>query len=416
MAEKKSILQEALLDIKKIQEALNSNTKEILRTVGKEEIDRVVKESIEGDYEEEDMSGEDDEAFGGETDVVATAGAEDAGDELGLGGEDQLGGEEALSGDEEIDMTAASDEDIISVYKKMSGNDEIEIVGDEIRLTVSEPGEYVIKTSELMGGANSEEDLDAEFGGEEMDSEFGDEEMDSEEGSDDETEYEIEMGDEESEDEMSDDEESDIDMGGDEEEESEESEEETEEDETLDEVIQKGTNMSVGSHANKTATGSIAKDIKGPGAKNESIAKAKLVETVGKYNRLLSEAKKLKSENDEMKQSLVKFRNMLTESVVFNSNLTYVTKLFTEFATTKDEKNTIISRFDNEVSSIKESKKLYSILKNELTNKKTITESIDNKITKDISSGSSKVLTESTAYIDPSTKRILDLIKRVERK
>jgi hypothetical protein len=32
-----------MLDIKKIQEALNANTKEILRSVAKEEIDSVVK-------------------------------------------------------------------------------------------------------------------------------------------------------------------------------------------------------------------------------------------------------------------------------------------------------------------------------------------------------------------------------------
>jgi hypothetical protein len=35
-----------MLDIKKIQEALNANTKEILRSVAKEEIDSVVKESL----------------------------------------------------------------------------------------------------------------------------------------------------------------------------------------------------------------------------------------------------------------------------------------------------------------------------------------------------------------------------------
>ena len=43
MADKKSILQEALLDIKNIQSALNANTKEILRSVAKEEIDGVAE-------------------------------------------------------------------------------------------------------------------------------------------------------------------------------------------------------------------------------------------------------------------------------------------------------------------------------------------------------------------------------------
>ena len=54
MADKKSILEEALLDIKNIQSALNANTKEILRSVAREEIDGVVKESLTNEvYEEE---------------------------------------------------------------------------------------------------------------------------------------------------------------------------------------------------------------------------------------------------------------------------------------------------------------------------------------------------------------------------
>jgi hypothetical protein len=32
-----------------------------------------------------------------------------------------------------MDMTAASDDDVIAIYKKLSGEDEIEIVGDDIQ-------------------------------------------------------------------------------------------------------------------------------------------------------------------------------------------------------------------------------------------------------------------------------------------
>jgi hypothetical protein len=46
---------------------------------------------------------------------------------------------------EEYDMTGASDDDVIAIYKKLSGDDEIEIVGDELRLNITEPGEYVVK-------------------------------------------------------------------------------------------------------------------------------------------------------------------------------------------------------------------------------------------------------------------------------
>jgi len=64
MADKtKSILEEAILDAEKIQEALKANTKEILRSVSKEEIDEIVRESLELEeaaYIEEDIDSEDD--------------------------------------------------------------------------------------------------------------------------------------------------------------------------------------------------------------------------------------------------------------------------------------------------------------------------------------------------------------------
>ena len=57
MAEKKSILEEALLEAKQIEEALKSNTKEILATTFKQEIGDLVKESLEEDtIEEDDLS------------------------------------------------------------------------------------------------------------------------------------------------------------------------------------------------------------------------------------------------------------------------------------------------------------------------------------------------------------------------
>jgi uncharacterized protein YlxP (DUF503 family) len=66
--------------------------------------------------------------------------------------------------------------------------------------------------------------------------------------------------------------------------------------------------------------------------------------------------------------------------------------------------------------SLKESKKLYKTIVNELETRKPISESVENKIIKEATTSSSRQLNESTAYVDPSTKRILDLINRVERK
>jgi hypothetical protein len=80
---------------------------------------------------------------------------------------------------------------------------------------------------------------------------------------------------------------------------------------------------------------------------------------------------------------------------VFNSNLAYATRLFTEHTTTKQEKINILRRFDD-VESLKESKSLYSSIKNELntTTQNVVTESME-KIGKSPASGSSQNLIES---------------------
>lgn len=416
MADKKSILEEALLDIKNIQSALNANTKEILRSVAREEIDGVVKESLTKEvYEEEEVASVNEESHeeheagesekeekaehgkGGSekkekaeskkmTEGMETEGMEAEGMEAeGMTYEEGMDG---LGTSEELDMTSASDEDVIAIYKKLSGDDEIEIVGDEIHLSISEPGEYVIKTSDLEGAP-------------EMEPEMGDEEGD--------VDYEIEMGDEEGE------EPTDL-MPVDDE----EGEEETEEiEEGTEEPIEEAIPVGSGQAHRMPYKANLGQPL-GAGADNlkkESVVAKKLVsETTKKYNLLLTEASKLKAENEEFRKALKEFRNKLVETVVFNSNLTYVTKLFTEHATTKVEKQNIIKRFDEEVTNLKESKKLYKTIANELETRKPIAESVENKIIKEATTSSSKQLNESTAYVDPSTKRILDLINRVERK
>jgi hypothetical protein len=413
MADKKSILEEALLDIKNIQSALNANTKEILRSVAREEIDGVVKESLkEGIYDEEEVETdiEGDTETSEEDSLVDIEGSEEVAPEM----EPEMGMDADALGGEEMDMTSASDDDVIAIYKKLSGEDEIEIVGDEIRLTVSEPGEYVIKTSDL-GAPAMDDEMEPE-----MDLEMGDDE----EGVD----YEIEMGDDEEGEQPSDlmpvdDEEGEEgeeagEEAGEEEEEIEQIDEvETEEEETIEEKISIGTGMSVGTHRGQGPKSIGAPENPKSESVNESIAAKKLVsETTKKYNMLLTEASKLRAENQEFRTALKEFRNKLVETVVFNSNLTYVTKLFTEHATTKSEKQNIIRRFDEEVSNLKESKKLYKTIVNELETRKPINETVENKIIKEATSSSSKQLNESTAYVDPSTKRILDLINRVEKK
>ena len=447
MANEKSILEDAFLDAKRIQEALNANTKEILRSITKEEIDSVVKESLQEDYLEEDVEDteelEMDAEAGAEVEMDSEEGDLEVGDiensEEGddiesdeLEGDYESGMDAVASDDEvEMDMTAASDDDVIAVYKKLTGDDEIEVVVDdeagEVHLSVEEPGEYVIKTNEPSEEADEELDIEMEEGSYEESYN-----MEEAKDVDEEIVYEIaldekeiteeescEEGEEISEEVVS--EEEACEEGEElseevvsEEEACEEGEELSEEevaegDEKIDEKIAVGTGMSVGGHRNATGPGSIGAP-EGAGAKvNES-------EVNEKYNTLLTEAKELKGRNEEYKGALKKFRTMLAETVVFNSNLTYVAKLFMEHSTTKEEKESIFKRFDNEVSTLKESKKLYKTIDSELVNKKPINESIENKIVTEVASSKSAQLNESTAYVDKETSRIMDLMKRVNNR
>jgi hypothetical protein len=442
MAEKKSIVENAILDIEMVQKALNANTKEILRSVAREEIDGMVKESLEEDlYEEEviddeseaksdeavptgddesddddDEAGDDDESDDDDDEAddagadVAAIDADDSDDVMGapeVGSDDDqemgMGMDDMPSGDE-IDMTDASDEDVIAIYKKLSGDDEIEVVGDEIHLNISEPGEYIVKKGALESGEEMDENMDEEMY-ENMDEEMY-ENMD--ENSDESMVYEIAIDEEE---------ESNEEYVTEEEESNEEYV--TEEEETNEEEIKEA--IPVGSAQAKRVPGKAKiGQPRGAGAKdesvNESVSKKLVSETEIKYKKLLTETEQLKKENDEFRQALKKFRGMLVETVVFNSNLSYVTKLFMEHSTTKEEKKKIIQRFDNEVTNLKESKKLYKTIASELIARKPINESIENKIIKEVSTSSSKKLNEATAYVDPSTQRIKDLINRVENK
>jgi len=123
----------------------------------------------------------------------------------------------------------------------------------------------------------------------------------------------------------------------------------------------------------------------------------------------------LKEKNEEYRKALDFFRNKLNEVAIFNSNLAYATRLFTEHSTTKQEKINILRRFDN-VDSLKESKTLYKSIKEELgdTPNSIVTESITQKVIKTPSNGSSSNLIESKAYENPQFMRMKDLMNKIK--
>ena len=106
-----------------------------------------------------------------------------------------------------------------------------------------------------------------------------------------------------------------------------------------------------------------------------------------KFNTAIKESENskelelLREKNEEYRKALNVFRNKLNEVAVFNSNLAYATRLFTEHSTSKQEKINILRRFDN-AETLKESKNLYRTIKNELSskNKSSVNESIERRM------------------------------------
>jgi hypothetical protein len=122
----------------------------------------------------------------------------------------------------------------------------------------------------------------------------------------------------------------------------------------------------------------------------------------------------LREKNEEYRKALNVFREKLNEVAIFNSNLAYATRLFTEHSTTKKEKINILRRFDN-VETLKESKNLYKSIKDELSTSEStpINESVETKLNKNVSSGSSTTLIESKTYENPQFLRMKDLMSKI---
>ena len=123
----------------------------------------------------------------------------------------------------------------------------------------------------------------------------------------------------------------------------------------------------------------------------------------------------LREKNEEYRKALNVFRNKLNEVAVFNSNLAYATRLFTEHSTSKQEKINILRRFDS-VETLKESKNLYQTIKNELSTDKgkSINESVERIIESTPATGSATTLIESKTYENPQFMRMKDLMAKIK--
>jgi hypothetical protein len=520
MQENKNLVQEALIQMRNVEQAIAQNAKGILASTMKEEINQLVKESLS----EQDM--EDEVELDTDIDMDDTVDNEDDMEmDMEFDMDMDMDSEESP-----IDLTDASDEEILKVFKAMGEEDGIIVKkdGEDIHLTDNDTdSEYLVKLGE---SEEDEEELDETMHMDEMDidtedvinaifSKDGDvEDIDME---DEEVMYEIEFNEEEDDDMM---EQEDDDMMEQEDDDMMEEEDddmmEEEDEEDLDESYnhrrsvregkstvkpkgvgigsgpkftykdkakggfdekkkegpksvgtgkpkfeyKKGENMEQKSKVVKAETkegqgyddkederlamkhGKIAsKDLKTTKArrddagfeKRETKEAARTYGMGSKEGRGLrkgitnnrnyvygkngvkvesteSEVNVLREKNEEYRKALNVFREKLNEVAIFNSNLAYATRLFTEHSTTKKEKINILRRFDN-VDTLKESKNLYRSIKDELskTESTPINESVETKLNKGVSTGSSTTLIESKTYENPQFLRMKDLMSKL---
>ena len=124
--------------------------------------------------------------------------------------------------------------------------------------------------------------------------------------------------------------------------------------------------------------------------------------------KIVEKAKAIQAENKQYKESLEKIKHSLYEAAVLNVNLGKLVDILVNETTTRDEKKTILERFNN-VKTISEGKVLYDTIKLELKeSKKASAPIVEKQFTAD-----TKVLNETTIYSntnDPS----LDLMNRMD--
>jgi len=509
MQKNKNVVEDTLLQIKNLEEALQENAKGILHSTMKEEIKQLVKESLN---EEEDDEIDDEVETVSDDETLSTGDESDDELDLAMSVGEPMNNEVPDENDEEpIDMTTAPDSEVLRVFRAMGPEDGIIVKKEDDMINIKDGDkEYMIQLGESEEEFGFEADLTDDDFPEDLDEMmFSDSDDDFDDNDEDEDEddefsdgyiYEIVMDEEETADSAYDpnkeaqiSEDDDLELFASEEDDDDDEDynsedytsedlEEEEEDLTmsLDDAIMeaikktskpKGVGIGNGpkfkygkttdypTKKQKSAFGSDSVKAKGTGkAKFEydeevnmdgysdkkpkkSVKKVETKEAsrtlgAGRYwgkpglpkpkaaprhlrkESVENEVSLLREKNDEYKKALDVFRNKLNEVAVFNSNLAYATRLFTEHSTTKQEKINILRRFDS-VETLKESKNLYRTIKDELgsTSKgseTTIKESFERNVVKTPSTGSSTNLIESKTYENPQFLRMKDLMSKLK--
>jgi hypothetical protein len=184
------------------------------------------------------------------------------------------------------------------------------------------------------------------------------------------------------------------------------SEEEMPEIGDVEEPMEEGTNVGGAVQQRSNSKSHIPANRKEHGPKNK-----RHVSTEANYEELVSENKKLKTENKELKEAIISVRKYLSEAYVTNANLGKITKLFLENTTSQSEKIEIVNRFSNEAKTIEQSKALYESIKRELN--KPVTTQMPMNESMSTANGST-ILNENKVYKSDDLLKTIDLMNRMK--
>lgn len=415
-----------------------------------------IEEPVEDDsYEVEDVDAEnssEDETPEGTDGTDSTEEGESFADnaEEGEADDEWSDMEEFKVGDNDYDFTGVDGETALKVYNKLNDDDEIFVTKDEdgnYEMRDDETGaEYVIELNPDGDDAEAEDEVElGDDESEDADSEDNDSEIEidfDDEPEEDDTEIEIDLGDDDQE------------LGDDEELEDPELNDDDEDDELNEEnlgytdsyqkdVFTKKPNMSepakgmndwdngapkgaekpwagkgdmkpfgkdkqevdeqvvLGSEANnrkkvksavkrqvKTGYHTVSQDGEYKGDINEA-----------KIRKIVEAAKAIQAENKLYKESIEKIKKSLYEAAVLNVNLGKVVSLLVNETTTREEKNSILERFNN-VKTIKEGNALFESIRRELKGSTQKSAIMERQISMAPSLNETTIYTQSNPSLD----------------
>jgi len=142
---------------------------------------------------------------------------------------------------------------------------------------------------------------------------------------------------------------------------------------------------------------------------SQLVSETKLVEKLNKmYSKKLNA---IKEENQQLKEALGLFRDKLKENAVLNNNLGKYVKLVTENTTNKNEKVSILERYQN-VKSIEEGNQLFETIQKELITNKKPSLAEEKKFTTE----PSKLIKEQVMYESDELGKIRGLMSKLDKK